>query len=122
MHGKLLAMGDRNPFIHSFIHSFRPVTAAQMDSVRAETYDMYSNQLLASSYCTSKADSTAYPEDPEGDGTYCMYYPGSNVTTTCTQVATSSSWRRFCPCSIGKSVSTVIMLRFFILNIILFWE
>lgn len=76
-------------------------------SVMSMTYDIYSNQLINAGMCAASSDTAANPQDPVYDGTStCTYYRASNSTSTCT-AAPTTGYRRFCPCSVRKSRSSI---------------
>jgi hypothetical protein len=91
----------------------RPQTAEQMHLVLSTTFDIYSFQFLTSNYCTVMANSAAFNEGPEGDGMSCRY-SANRFTITCSENATSLSWRRFCPCTAGLCPSYSVMIMHFI--------
>jgi hypothetical protein len=92
---------------YSKILTCRPTSTVKMQTVVSMTYDIYSNQLINAGMCAASSDTAANPQDPVYDGTStCTYYRASNSTSTCT-AAPTTGYRRFCPCSVRKSRSSI---------------
>ena len=72
------------------------MTSTAMQSVVSSTYDVNTNQPLGSSFCSSYSLLNSYSNEPDYYSGTCYY--GSS-TSDCSSTD-SSSYRRFCPCTV----------------------
>ena len=110
-----------NTIMNNFIWiMFRPLTSTDMQSIISRTYDLQTNQLISPSICSPVMDSSIYAQNPEyyNSRTSCYFNDGASYST-CSAAASTSSSRRFCPCSVSKSIfvrNMILLLSYFSSN------